>query len=107
MFRQKKRSRKGATLEDTLTLYRQGKSIDQIAGIRSLATGTIETHLARLIGQGDLLIDEVMNRERVEKISFYMLNHDDLTLTMLKSKIPFEVDYSDLRMVKEHLSRIK
>ncbi|MCB0664268.1 MAG: AAA family ATPase [Saprospiraceae bacterium] len=105
--KKKKRSRKGATLEDTLTLYRQGKSIDQIAGIRSLATGTIETHLARLIGQGDLLIDEVMNRERVEKISFYMLNHDDLTLTMLKSKIPFEVDYSDLRMVKEHLSRIK
>ena len=102
-----KKSKKGSTLEDTLVLFDQGKSIDQIAGIRGLTQGTIESHLARLIGQGKLAIKNVMPDDRVEKISFYMLNYPDLTMTELKAKIPVTVDYSDLRMVKAHLDVMK
>lgn len=97
-----KKSGKGATLEDTLTLYRQGKTIDQIAGIRGLTKGTIETHLARLVGSGEIKISEIMPDDRVEKLSYYLLKNGDLTLSALKAKIPGEVDYSELRMVREH-----
>lgn len=100
---QLKKSKKGATLQDTLTLFRQGKTIAQIAGIRSLTEGTIESHLARLIGQGEISIKEILPEDSVEKISFYMLKNQDLGLSELIKKIPFDVDYSDLRMVREHL----
>lgn len=102
----RKKAKKGATLEDTLTLFRQGKSPDQIAGIRSLAKGTIETHLAKLIGQGQISIDEVLAGDRVERLSFYLLKNADAPLGEVKNSIPFDVEYSELRMVREHLEKM-
>ncbi|MCB0689226.1 MAG: AAA family ATPase, partial [Saprospiraceae bacterium] len=89
--KKKKKSEKGATLDDTLTLLKNGNSVTQIASIRSLTEGTIQTHLARLIGLKKINIYEIMTVDRVEKITFYMLKKNDLSLSQLKSEIPFEV----------------
>ena len=102
-----KKAKKGATFSDTLLLFRQGKNSEQIAEIRSLAKGTIESHLAKLIGQGEIAIGELMATERAERLTYYMLKNPETPMSELKLKIPFEVEYSELRMVREHLQSLK
>ena len=43
----------GETYQVTLSLLRQGKSIEQIASIREIVPGTVEGHIARLIEEGE------------------------------------------------------
>lgn len=102
-----KKAKKGATFSDTLLLFRQGKNSEQIAEIRSLAKGTIESHLAKLIGQGEIAIGELMPTDRAERLTYYMLKNPETPMSELKLKIPFEVEYSELRMVREHLQNLK
>ena len=45
----------GETYQRTLSLLREGKSIEQIAQIRDVVTGTIESHFARLLEAGERL----------------------------------------------------
>jgi hypothetical protein len=103
----RKKPKKGATFQDTLALFKQGKTLAQIAEIRSLAPGTIDSHLAKLIGQKAIKISELMADDRIEKLSFYMLKNTEISMTDLKAKIPFDVEYGELRMVREHLNSLK
>ncbi len=102
-----KKAKKGATFSDTLLLFRQGKNVAQIAEIRSLAKGTIESHLAKLVGQGEIAIGELMPADRAERLTYYMLKNPETQMSELKLKIPFDVEYSELRMVREHLQSLK
>ncbi len=57
-----------ATRQQSLALFRQGKSVEQIAEARKLSPGTIEGHLAFYVGQGKLPVDEVVNAHRIPAI---------------------------------------
>jgi hypothetical protein len=53
----------------TLQLYRQGKTVDEIAEDRSLHPRTIEGHLAHWIEQGEIAATELVSKADLEEIS--------------------------------------
>ncbi|MDQ2657680.1 MAG: RecQ family ATP-dependent DNA helicase [Bacteroidota bacterium] len=63
-----KREHETSTRQQSLALFQQGKSVEQIAEIRKLSAVTIEGHLAFYVGQGKLPLDEVVNVDRVPAI---------------------------------------
>ena len=58
-----KNSNLSPTLSNTLNLYKEGKTIEEIASLRKLTKGTIENHVVELISLGainDFKLDEVI-----------------------------------------------
>jgi hypothetical protein len=62
------KAKKGDTQRMSLELFREGKSIAEIAKLRELATSTIEGHLAYFIPTGEIKITDIVPEEKIEPI---------------------------------------
>ncbi len=60
--------KKGATYDITLEFFREGLSIPAIAEKRSLATGTIETHMTKWLKAGKIKITELLPEQRLKEL---------------------------------------
>jgi len=56
---------KGETMRISLRMFREGKSIADIATERGFALGTIESHLCSFIPTGEVAIEELVKSEKV------------------------------------------
>ena len=68
------------TMQQSLTLFRQGSNIEQIAALRKLSPSTIEGHMAFYIEKGKIDADELVDpvrlaiiREAIEQVGGKML----------------------------------
>ncbi|RTE52037.1 DNA helicase RecQ [Arenibacter aquaticus] len=65
-----KKIRKSHTYEETYTLYKSGKSIEEIARSRKLKSTTIYSHLAKLYADGkDVDIYKFVDKETIDKVA--------------------------------------
>lgn len=78
---------KGATQRLSLHLFKEGKSIADIATERNLSPGTIESHLASFIASGDVDVLDLVSQERLDMI-LKVIDELESTLNqlVLKSK---------------------
>ncbi len=60
--------KKPDTYATTLAMFREGRSIAEIAAARGLTAGTIEGHLARYVESGEVKVEAVMPQELVTRI---------------------------------------
>lgn len=99
----KPKAKKGATYEDTLTLFKEGKSMEEIATIRSLALSTIEAHLSRWISAGEVSVHEVVDQRTLDQVlPVFEANAGTHSLTDIRSKVPGSVSFGVLRMIQAH-----
>jgi len=61
----KPRMPKGETMRISLKMYREGKSISEIALERGLVKGTIEGHLCSFISTGEIKVEELVSSEKM------------------------------------------
>lgn len=94
----KNTTEKGSTFRDTLKLYQEGKSIEEIAGIRALAVSTIESHLLKWIQLGDLEAKEFISEADMDIIQAYIKNNTVNSLTELKNHFEDEYSFFQLRI---------
>jgi ATP-dependent DNA helicase RecQ len=87
------------TKRETLSLFRSGKSIDQIATERDLSTSTVEGHLAYWIEAGDLQLEQVVAPEKIQLIKRVALEMDGARLTPIKNMLGEQVTYGEIRAV--------
>jgi len=97
----KEKPQKGASHRDTLTLYREGKSVEEIAALRNLATGTIESHLASFIYTGDMKLEELVSPQKSKAI-LSVIDSTGMTATTIKYKLPDEFSYGEIRAVMNY-----
>ncbi|MGM8362623.1 DNA helicase RecQ [Flavobacterium sp. ARAG 55.4] len=65
-----KTKKESATYKETLALFNEGLSVDEIAEKRKLGLGTIMSHLAKLYSDGALIdLHQFISKEEVSKIS--------------------------------------
>ena len=57
----------GETFRTSLTMYEEGKSIEEIAISRNLGVSTIASHLGKYVGTGELNIYKFVSSEKCEK----------------------------------------
>ena len=99
----KEKTEKIPTKMITYELWRNKKTIQEIATERTLAVGTIEGHLSQLIGSGHIDILEIMDANKLELISKFLKEHKDISVIDAKQKLPDEVTFTEIRSVMNHL----
>ncbi len=94
------------TVGITLKAIRSGKSIAETAVERNYAESTIEAHLAKAIGSGQIDITEVMPMTEVDTIAkYYTPDGGSIQLAGIKERVPAEVSWGKLRMVLAWLQK--
>ncbi len=90
---------KGGTFQDTLDLYRQGISVEEIASVRGLALSTIKSHLSKWILEGEIDVRNILPEEMVKQVENYMEANNVLSVSPLLEHFGDKYDANDMRMV--------
>ena len=96
----KPKRQKGETQRITLELWNEGKTVLEISKIRSLALGTIKSHMSKWIKEGKVSIDKLMEMEKVKTAWKCIEDNPEKSSSELREIIPFNIDYSELAMVR-------
>lgn len=96
----KKPGVKGTTQAISYRLFRDGKSVEQIARERNMVVSTVETHLATFVADGLLNIDELVKPELQRQILEVAAVHGWQSLKILKENLPENISYGQLRLTK-------
>lgn len=99
----KTKYQKGDTYAETLALFKDGKTLAQIADIRLLAKGTIESHMLHHVKNGNVSVKDLMKKKRYEKILQYVQTEPDKSVTEIVNGIGFEISYIEARWIKAEL----
>jgi hypothetical protein len=89
------KQRKGDSHRLSLQLFKQGKTIAEIAQERSLAPSTIEGHLAKSILTGDIDILDLISAEKLDKI--IPLIQDEVSHVYLKEQLGPDFSFAEIR----------
>ena len=92
-------SKRTATLAETLTLHRQGLSPTQIAGARSLTVRTIYGHLARLITDEKVKVEEIVTADVIAQVRTVAAQVGTEFLAPIKERLPDSISYDEIRCV--------
>jgi ATP-dependent DNA helicase RecQ len=99
----KRRTRRGpdnrSTFEISLDLFREGRSVEEIARMRDLTTSTVDGHLALFIPMGKVQLEELVPRAKVDAIRDAIAKHGDSALGAIKTELGEEYSYGEIRAV--------
>lgn len=94
----------GETFRITLEMYRQGKTIEEIALTRNLAKTTIISHLERYIISGEVDIDDFISVDKREKAAELIKNKsEDLSIYETLST---QLNYTETKMYLAWLKKV-
>jgi hypothetical protein len=101
-----KRERKEKSQEEKIptnivsfNLFKEGKSVPEIAKERNMTTGTIEGHLAVFIAGGEIDINKMVSGEKQVLIKEAVKIHGKESFKTLKDNLPENITYGEIRMV--------
>ncbi|MFK7833026.1 MAG: helix-turn-helix domain-containing protein [Winogradskyella sp.] len=100
----KPKKQKGNTKKVSLELFKNGKSIDQIALERELTANTIFGHLASFIPTGEVKVLELMSKSHYSELKKMIPKKTFETLSDLKHQLDDKYSYGELRLVVNELS---
>lgn len=93
--------------EISLDLFQSGKTIPEIAKDRTLATSTIEGHLAYFVGTGELSINRVIEPQKTKEILDYLETHRVNGISEIRKVLGNKYTYSEIRFVLKHLESLR
>jgi len=102
-----KKSQKKNTKEITLGLFKEGKTLKEIATQRQMAVSTIESHLAHFIGTGELKIKQFIEKNTEKIISDFFIANPNASLSSAKNTLDNTITYGELKFVRKHLDFIR
>jgi len=101
-----KRERKERSLEEktpsnilSFNLFKEGKSIEEIAKERNFSVGTIEGHLASFVASKQINIDDLVSVEKQLLIKDAAKTYGKEGFKILKENLPEGISYGEIRMV--------
>lgn len=98
--RKKNKAPKGASAEISYNLFKEGKSIKQIAKERGLTPVTIEGHLATYVANGQIKIEEIVEPAKVSLIRRIAKAVGQAKgLKVIKELCPSDITYGEILLV--------
>lgn len=95
--------KKGDTHAETFKLYKEGKTVSEIAKERNLSVSTIEGHLCKFIRRRDISINELVSREKFILIEAVLKDFDGTSAGPVKQKLPNDISFGEIKMVMASL----
>ena len=102
----KEKEKKEKTWVITYKMYKEGKTVMQLAQERSLTETTILGHLARYVESGDIDVHKLVSNDVIEKVSAYMSSRNGEAVAIKEVFEYFNetISYGDIRLVLSHLN---
>lgn len=97
--KEKSPGEKNPTQTISFNLFKEGRSIAEIAKERNLTFGTIEGHLASFLATGDIKLDELVSTEKQLLITNAIKTYGKESTKTLKDNLPENVSYGEIRLV--------
>lgn len=94
----KKKRMVGETFAITLNLFRQGKTVKEIAEERGLVESTIESHLLYCVEHDELDAEEVCPPERLKEVRSFVRNHPDMGVGDLRKECGEQYSWAEIRL---------
>jgi uncharacterized protein YpbB len=91
--------KKGETQRASLDLFKENKSITEIARIRGLAITTIENHLASFVKTGEIDIHKLVAQEKIGTILDAIRELGETRLSPVKNKLGAAFSYLEIKAV--------
>jgi len=88
----------------SLNLFKEGRNVLEIAAERGLTATTIETHLTHFIATSEISIFDFMDRDKVQKIEGFILQHQPGSINESKAALGDDISYGEIRAVMKYLS---
>lgn len=94
----KDKKEKKTTYDQTLELFREGMSMEQIGHTRQFSMNTINSHFMNLIKAGKVELNEVMAPERIRQVAEYFEEAGSKSLSQLKEQLGDKVTWEELKL---------
>ncbi|ELR73433.1 DNA repair and recombination protein, putative helicase [Fulvivirga imtechensis AK7] len=94
---------KGESHRLSLSMFKEGKSIEDIAQERNLSAGTIEGHLASFITSGQIDIEALVSKDKIAMIRQVIETVADESASQIKEKLGDEFTYGEIRAVLNYI----
>lgn len=85
------------TKEESFRLFKEGKTVEDIAKERGFAIQTIQGHLAEFVQRGDINIEELVSHEKILFIEPAITSSD--SISAVKEKLGNEISFGEIRIV--------
>jgi DNA-binding NarL/FixJ family response regulator len=93
------------TKEVSLELFRKGRSIAEIAVLRSMAVGTIETHLAHFVARQEVDARDILGRKKLEKVLEAINELKTVNLNPLRTHLGGSMTFGEIKIgIAAHLA---
>ncbi|SQA77539.1 conjugal transfer relaxase TraA [Capnocytophaga ochracea] len=100
----KPKKEKRSTYDITLQLWKEGKTVAEIAKERTLSQATIYSHIAKCIEQDKIAITEVLPKETINELNTIFKENEELTtLKSLYEKTEERYSWDELRLFRAYL----
>lgn len=110
-IKEKRKEKNRETKTDTKTasflLYKQQKTIAEIAAERNLVPGTIEGHLAYFVGIGEIDISELVSADKQIFIKDAILKYGHDSHKTIMENIPAGISYGEVKMVLASIKKVQ
>jgi hypothetical protein len=93
---------KGETYRASLQMFKEGNDIATIARTRGLAVSTVEGHLARFVGTGEIEIEKLVSKQKIDIILRVISETEKGTAADLKQRIGESCSYGEIRAVMQY-----
>ena len=94
-----------STHEKTHNLFKEGKTIEEIAEIRKFTEQTIYNHLSKLILEGKVNVTEVLPMERINEIKALVGDNPEQTVSDMKTIVGDDASWEEIRIYKAYLQQ--
>jgi uncharacterized protein YpbB len=100
----KSKEPKGASQETTFDLFIEGKTIEEIAQLRSMAVSTIEGHLAPLVRIGRVRAESLVAPKKLEAILKMIEEFGNERAGFIKTRLGDDFSFHEIRVAMNHYS---
>ncbi len=95
-----------STMQATYDMFKDGKTITEIAELRKLSPITIEGHLAYFVESGDLEVTQLVPREKLEQIiSLIKSTGQSVAAKPIKDLLGDDFSYGEIRLAQGYCRR--
>jgi len=98
----KTREPKGKTKEISLSFFKEGLSVEEIAEKRGLVPGTIAGHLAYYVKEGDITPERLISEEKLKNILTVIDIINSTSSQEIIEKLGSEYSYMDIKIALAH-----
>jgi uncharacterized protein YpbB len=92
---------KESTKALSFRLFKEGKTIEDIAIVRSLTANTVFNHLVAYVEEGKMLLEEIIDEQKIKWIQKAIDNMPDKGLAEIIAALDNAVTYDEVRAVKK------